>query len=398
MARTKEKEEPKEVVDSVRMAAKTFFKNNEDSLYNKDERINYFVSTGSWALDHVLGGGINPGVHRFIGYSSAGKSSEAFLVMKNLFETREKSRGVFVPAEGRWCPVRTPLRTGLKFVMHPDEWENHTVLVMETNVYDTVADFLISTVGTNRLRKPEDRENLGVFIDPLDSLLLRSDLEKGIADAYKVAGPQVITKKLWAKLAMPFIKDGHICLYSSQVTSAPKIDPYSKDPVRQGQSSGGFSIQHQADTVLEFMNRNQGDYILQNAGDKKYDEKKNPKVGHNVTVWVRKSNNEKYDVKVEYPIKYGRTGGNSIWLEREIGDYCLAYSLLIKKGSWLALEESVYNELVAVVPETPSQIQGIANFYKFLEDNKPATDLLFKKLVDGLKVEQLHTGEGDPLE
>ena len=123
----------------------------------------------------------------------------------------------------------------------------------------------------------EDQENFLIMVDCMDYLILESDLLKEFGESRKVAGPQYLTKMIWSKIALPFNAGGHIFLAISQQSAAPKIDPYSKEPLRQGGSSGGSGIQYQASTVIDFLPRYEGDYILENP-DAKYDPKKNNKI------------------------------------------------------------------------------------------------------------------------
>ena len=61
----------------------SFLKQRESEHYNFSEEIYYRISTGSLLLDIHTGGGLMPGLHRFVGMNEGGKTSEAFEVMKN---------------------------------------------------------------------------------------------------------------------------------------------------------------------------------------------------------------------------------------------------------------------------------------------------------------------------
>lgn len=370
-----------EVSDSIKNLTRDLLK-KKDIVYNNDEIVSYRVSTGSYGLDALLKGGIKAGdIVRLIGYPTCGKSSIAFKIMQNAFKDLPRVRGILIPAEGRFSEGMQE-RVGINFVRNEEDWKNKTCLVLELNAYETLADYILAIVKENREKKVEDREIFVIFIDPLDGLQLEADAEKGAADAYKVAGPQVITKKLWGRLSLPFHKGGHIALISSQVSAAPKLDPYSKDPVRQGQSSGGFAIQHYADVVIELMNRNNGDYILENQKIK-YDHRENDKIGHKVSAWIRKSDAERYDVKVEYYVKYGRKNGESIWVEKEISEWCQRYSILYRKekGYTLYLADAMLEKIRKIDPNFPEKFKTVNDFEDELESNKPVTNFLHKELV-----------------
>ena len=107
--------------------------------------------------------------------------------------------------------------------------------------------------------------------------------------------------------------------------------------------------------------------------------------GHWWRVIFRKSANERTGSEVEYPIRYGRTGGKSIWVEYEILHVLLAFNLVKATGAWLIFEESLVKELKGKKIEVPEKIQGEDAFRKMLEENVKLRDYLFKKLRDTLK-------------
>jgi hypothetical protein len=378
--KAKEKEE---VVDSVKVAATSFFKAHKDDIYTEDRASKpFYVSTGVIGLDTMLGGGVQSGtLVRLLGPPTTGKSSEGLLIIKNFLETRKKGRGLIIPTEAR-LTEKIKSRSGVKFVHSPEEWENGTCLILPMNIYDKLANFIWTLVKTNELKDMEDRENFIVMIDCMDYLMLADDMDKEIGKSRKVAGPQYMTKMLWSKIALPFNSGQHILLATSQQSAAPKIDPYAKDPLRQGGSSGGTNVQYQASLVLDFSLRYEGDYILADeSGDAKYDEKKNPKVGHLVKGIVRKSDNEKYDTRFEYAVKYGRTNGNSVWIERDILDQLIAWEFLKResaKGSF-NVEAGLLKELKKIDADIPDKFRGTRVALEYLESKPEASKFLVEK-------------------
>ena len=57
----------------------------------------------------------------------------------------------------------------------------------------------------------------------------------------------------------------------------------------------------------------------------------NKPIGHIATVQILKSTNETTGQTVQYPIKYGRKNGRSIWVEKEVIDMLLMWSYLQKE-------------------------------------------------------------------
>jgi RecA/RadA recombinase len=374
----KQTKDKTETVDSVKMAAVNFFKSNEQDIYINGVEP-YKVSTGVMALDSILDGGITSGLTRLLGPPTSGKSSSGLLIIKNFLETRPRARALIVPTESR-LTAKLMGRSGVKFVTDPKDWVNKTCLVLPMNKYEKFANFVNTLVMTNHLHEPENRENFAIMVDCMDYLTLEGDLEKEFGEARRVAGPQYLTKMFWSKMSLPFISDGHMFLALSQQSAAPKLDPYSKDPLRQGGSSGGTNIQYQATTVIDFSQRYEGDYILEDD-DAKYDPKKNKKIGHIVKGYIRKSDNEKYDVKFEYAIKYGRVDGNSLWVEKDVTDQLLSWNFLTResaKGSF-TFEKSLHEELLKVDPNVPEKIRSVDGICAYLESNPKVCQYLVEK-------------------
>ena len=94
---------------------------------------------------------------------------------------------------------------------------------------------------------------------------------------------------------------------------------------------------------------------------------------------VCKSDKENSNTKVKYPVRYGQTDGNSIWIEYELVDIMLMYELASKKGAWITFEESFRKELEQAGFILPESIQGSDATMEFLENNKALTKFLFDK-------------------
>jgi hypothetical protein len=111
---------------------------------------------------------------------------------------------------------------------------------------------------------------------------------------------------------------------------------------------------------------------------------KEEKIGHTCIIEIKKSPSEKTSSRVEYPILYKRTNGNSIWIEKEIIDQSLFWGYIIRSGAWFKWELNLLEELRKINPDTPPQIQGEKTLVEFLEGNKEITDFLYKKIVDSI--------------
>ena len=89
-------------------------------------------------------------------------------------------------------------------------------------------------------------------------------------------------------------------------------------------------------------------------------------------------------VKIKYPVKHGRTGGNSIWVEYEICDMLLMWEMITKKGPWLTFNEAILKEAKDAGVEIQQQHQGMDNLRSYLEENQNVTKYFFNKFKEAL--------------
>ncbi len=375
MKKTKETEEKKITSSEV---LGSFLKQNVQDHYNFEETVDYKVSSGSLQLDLQLGGGFGPGLHRFVGMNEGGKTSEALEVMKNFLIEIPNSKGFYIKAEGRLSPEMQK-RSGIKFVFSAEEWTEGTCFVFESNIYETVVDAMRQLISKN-----EEKIKFCFLLDAVDGLIAKNDMDKSFEESAKVAGGAVIAATFMKKLSIALAKRGHMAIFISQVRADIKLDPYSKAPIRQTSATGGNALLHFANWILEFEPRFKGDLILKNASDKSIDLEKNPPIGHWAKVTVKKSPNEKTNLTIPYPIRYGRTGGKSIWIEKEIVDLLLAWELVNKGGAWFSPSEDFIQLLSENSLSFPEKIHGEATLFKTIEDDEKLLSFLiefFRKMI-----------------
>lgn len=349
-------------------------KANKADHYNFEEEVTYKVSTGSLSMD-LETGKIGPGLFSVGGIFESGKSSFTLACMKNFLDTIPGARGVYIKAEGR-LSIEMRNRSGIKFVFEAEEWKDGTCFVLETNIYEMCLNTMRQLVSNN----PTKRRYF-FFIDSMDGMTLRDDQAKEINENNKVAGAPALTKKFLQKMANAMAKRGHICAISAQVSSNIQLDPYAGAGMeaRPLSGGGGFAKVHFSNFIFEFLKKNQKDYILEHP-ELQPDRIKNKILGHWVKILIKKSPNEKSNIIVSYPVKYGRTNGQSVWVEYEIVDSLMVFGLLSKKGSWFALAEDLVSELKEQEMENvPLQLQGLDNWRKFLEERPDLKNYLFKR-------------------
>ena len=352
-----------------------YLKANKDDHYNFEETVEYKVSSGSLQLDLYLSGGFGPGLHRFTGVNEGGKTSESLQVMKNFLGSLDKSRGLYIKAEGRLGP-EVQVRSGVKFVFSPEEWVDGTCFVFESNIYETAMGLIRQLITNN-----DEKIKYCFIVDSVDGLIRKDDLGKNFEESSKVAGGAVIASDFCKKTSTALGKRGHMAIFISQVRADIKLDPYSKAPIRQTTATGGNALLHYANNIMEFEPRFKGDMILQNPSIKTIDSKKNPIIGHHAKVTNKKSAHENTNTTVSYPIRYGRTGGTSIWVEKEVIDLLYAWEFVEKKGAWIKATDDFRELLDSHDLQFADKIQGDNNLFKAIEEDKD----LCKFLIDYFK-------------
>lgn len=357
-------------------ALKSFLQQNKEHHYNYEEAIDYTVSSGSLKVDFEMGGGIGPGLHRFVGINEGGKTSQALQFMHN-FLKMPNSRGIYVKAEGRLSKEMIE-RSGIDFVNSEDEWEDKKCFVFESNIYETVLDLMRVLIAVN----PDECKYCFV-LDSLDGLIMKDDLKKDFQDSHKVAGGALLGAKFMQKMSIALAKRGHMAIFISQVRADIKLDPYSKSPIRQTTATGGNALLHFANYILEFEPRFKKDMILENP-TQPLDQNKNKLLGHIAKMTVKKSPNEKTNYVLEYPIRYGRKNGNSIWVEKEIIDMLYIWGYINKKGAWISTDPDFLSMLSDNNFTFPEKVQGENKLNQELESNKELVNFLidhFKEII-----------------
>ncbi len=351
--------------------ANAFFKDAKGYHYNDNESPEYKVPFSSLILTAETDGGLGPGCHRFIGKTTGGKTHCAFDLMKKFLEQKKKRRGVYFKCEGR-LSKNVRLRVGIDFTTDKTKWEDGQCLIVKCNIFDYIFAFMRNVVMYD-----SSGTEYFFLIDSVDNMIKKADFDKGFDEAHQVAGGAVVTGLLLKMVGIAMAEKGHIALFISQFREIIRASDNKKpDPQRQGNSSGGHALEHQADWVLDFQSRTQAEYFREK------DEFGNEvPVGHMCKLKILKSDNENYSGDpVLYPIRYGRKDGNSVWVEQEIFE--LASKLrLIEATSWVKFSEPILAEMAEAGITPEKQFHGQAAFRKYLEENKEVTQFMFDKLV-----------------
>ena len=332
----------------------------EDDHYNFGVTEYFQISTGSMKLDAALDGGLPPGIHRFGGSSEGGKTSASLEVLKNFLETVPNSKGIIVKAEGR-LSEKLKKRSGIKFVTNAEDWVVGTCFVFKCNVYDVVAQFIYDLVKIN-----SEGFKYGFVVDSLDGLILKSDQAKTFTDgeSVKVCGPNVLTKLLFKKLSLPISELGHLLIVITQIiASIPASRPTANEQLKVSGGGGNASI-HFSSFILTFQPRYRDDIIVNDGKVPNFNFGESNIIGHWAKVKLEKTENEKSNQNIRYPIKYTTESEDGrIWTELEIREMLEYYGFITIKGSWFKFSDNFAAKMKeSGIEDIPAQIQGAAKF------------------------------------
>ncbi len=359
MAKIKEEKKEKPITSESQIEA--YLAENKEFHYNHIEPKNYVVSSGSLIFDGETGGGIRPGVIRLSGVTEGGKSTSILTFAAQFQKMFDNCKVIYIKSEGRLSD-RVKAMSGID--TSSNKW-----LEFKTNVYETAIGLLRELVKNN----PTDARYFFI-IDSMDALIPKVDLDRDSGEANKVSGGALLTSDFLRRMALAFSAHGHICALISQVRSNIKINQYEKSDPRVTNAGGGNAALHYSDWVMEFQEHSSQKDVLW-AGE----DGKSERLGHYCKIIFRKSTNETTGKMVKYPIKYGRTNGQSIWREYEITDFLLMMGLLTKAGAWFTFNPEIIKELKDNNIELEESLQGINGVRKYLEENPNITEYFYKK-------------------
>jgi len=342
---------------------KSYLDAHKDEHFNFENEPHYIVSSGSLLLDIEMSGGIRPSIIRASGVSEGGKTSCALSFAKNFQESVENSMVVYIKSEGRLSPEMLE-RSGLD--ISPEK-----LFIYKSNIFESVLQLMRELIMNN----PTECKYFFI-IDSMDAMVPKKDLDRSFEESDKVAGGSVLSSNFLKKMALSLSTKGHICFMISQVRSKVSVNQYEKTDPKLTNASGGNALLHYSDWILEFQPRYGGDTIP---------PKDDKPEGHYCKIIFRKTSNEKTGTIVRYPIKYGRTGGRSVWVEYEVLLMLLQWKMAEAKGAWIVIADELIEELKAAGLEMNSKHQGIDNFRKYLESEPEICKYLFAKFKNTLQ-------------
>jgi hypothetical protein len=332
------------------------------------------IPSGSLKLDSCVA--IKTGATiRVGGPAEVGKTSQSLLFAANYMAAMPKSKTIYINAESK-LPEELQGRTGMKFVWTGAEWQYGTVFILESNVFDTICDILVSLLKTAY----EQGEHLCIIIDSIDMLTLLSNLEKKVADNRKPAGVNYITKELFRRISPQIRAFNALLILITQYSATFKIDQYEKSAPQMMEGNNTHAINHQCSYALYYRQRNKGDYILEDD-EKQPDPSTNKILGIHAKIEIKKSSTDNTGYTIDVPIKKGRVG-NCIWNEKEVADMVLAYELANKEKAWITFDKGILSEALAKGVEIKEKINGMPKFYAYFEEDPKAFKWVKDKVME----------------
>jgi RecA/RadA recombinase len=342
--------------------------------FNFDDPVHYKVSTGSLLFDMATNGGFGPGIIRFIGQYAGGKTSECLELAKNFQKEVPNPFILYVNAEGRVSKEMLD-RSGVDY---KDETK---FKILQTQTLHVVFDTLKKCMIDNDSYPKEEQRRFLFIIDSMDALSPAGDQAKGAMESHRVAGGATVTSHFLKTMGLMINLKGHMCVCISQRRSTINADQYKKPDFKNHSASGGHALDHHADWIFEFEGRYKKDRILQNP-TATFDDDKNPAVGHMCKLRIIKSPVEKYDIPIQYPVRYGTNGTGTIWVSKEIADVMIKSGWVNQSGAWIKVSEEVIESCEENGIEIPEKFQGQNALFKYLEENDDFRNYAYVRFRD----------------
>lgn len=374
----------------------TILTKNKDSHLNFEDYIEpKKISSGSLILDKQLGGGFSPGFHRFTGVTEGGKTSAILEAARNFrLVYPDDGEVIWFKAEGRLSAELLTRSGVLKVedfvkakvgIIPKDKSEvgecyfkldrkqrlKMPFVVLESNEYE----FIAGTTKNLVLNNPENKRRFFAY-DSTDGFITKADKEKDFTEAAQVSAAARLSSLFLKHVTPYFDKFVHYGFLVSQLRSGIQLNQYEKKENRTGGSSGGFALQHYPNTILEFLPRFKSDQII--TADKK------TILGHFCKIDLCKTGTEKSGSRIMYPIKYGVTGGSSVWVAKEIVDVLLAQELVSRKGAWYSFDNDFreYIKSKFDVEITSEQMQGENSLFEYISNDDAVLAALYSNFLE----------------
>jgi recombination protein RecA len=291
----------------------------------------FMVSTGSLSLDHIIGGGIAPGVTQIFGSHGAGKTSMGLSII---------AQGQLKGINGYYIDQERRLRRSLLETIHGLD-----VSKLEGNVFrpehgQQAAD-VIEIIA-------KQAPNSIVVLDSIPACISSAQLKESTEKDFYAPIPKLFSTFL-PKIA-GFLEENKVALVLMNQIRMKMVsygDPES--------APGGEAIKFYSDNIIRFKRGT----IIKNSNGKP--------VGHHIRVKTMKTGYAAPFQEIEVPLVYGR-GIDGRWDTLLLG---LQLGLVKAKASWY-----VYKDI---------KLQGEMRFVSALYENNDLYQQLVKDVKEALE-------------
>lgn len=317
------------------------------------------ISTGSYRLDKVLGGGFARGWSKWRGDFESGKTSMALNWAAQWQNFYGDDAFVFhFDTEGRVTKER---RDASNIDSSPDRYRCELL-----NTAETVMDVIRKFVLDNPFKK-----KYFFIIDSSDGMIRKDDKPKAFAgkDTPKIGGGAVLSSMFGRNMSLPMVVGGHHLFICSQVR-----DQINTNSRKSGKGLGGGNMGRAVGFYSSLMGELRSSWS--NLKIKKGKEKEAEEIGHYCNILLEKTPNEQTGKQVLVPIKKGLKGG--IWVAREAFDVAEEMGLL-SGSSWISMNELLVDQIKSKYPdfEPKLKLQGVNQWVEYLESTPQVVQSIF---------------------
>lgn len=358
MTKEKTQTETKDQIESL-LASKEFEGKHYGQRFGESFDDSTIITTSSYFMDYVLGGGYRSSSWaRVYADPECGKTS-MMLVWGRNWQNRFPDNGqvVIFNAEGRMTKDLVD-RSGINT-------DKSKFRIIDMNLADSIFDLISKLVDNN---PNETRYYFG--LDSTDACTRLVDEGKTFGDSEKMSGGAVIASMAGKRLSLPFNRKGHFLFLSSQVR-----DKINKGGMAAGgkEASGGNAPKFYSSLICSIQKPWTETYIYDDPSDTK-----SKIVGRMATIKLIKTYNETSGQTVQYPVKYGLTGG--VWSNFEAMMIAQTWGFYKKAGIWWKIAPEFAEELKANNLKFEESFQGERNMRNSFDENIDLSNYILTKM------------------
>jgi hypothetical protein len=315
------------------------------------------ITTGSLIFDQILEGGYRCGWSRFSSPEECGKTSQGLVWGKNWQKHfPENGMVIYFNAEGRITKDLLD-RSGI------DTSKNKFRIIDSNN-----GDFIFDLTEKLILDNPNGLRYFWIY-DSSDAMKRSQDEGKGFSEPEKIGGQATLNSAAGRRLSLPISIKGHHLYMCSQIRAKMATGPAGGGSA----PSGGNAPKFYSSLTGEIAKPWSDTFLYENPSDKK-----SRIIGRMVTIKLKKTPNEKSDMPVEFPVKYGLIGG--VWRNYESMMMAQMWDFYKAQGTWFTINEEFAQELSENKIEFETKVQGEKNLINLFDNNQKLSEYVIDKV------------------